>query len=598
MDDSSKPLDLIDQCFEAHLANGHSPKEFQPDNLIQQLVSTPPTTIPSLNVINRDNITPGSLVHFRCMVQDTFNPEIYLDVYEQTAPNGDTRLRTSRYRDSAESEDGVTIAFDTPNCHFKNRQTLYCVPIPAEQDWVRQAYAQAQGQDTLMSKDSLNTSTLKRMPEDEDDDGSHHDAAMTASDTAMTSDEHAQDGTNQVVDKRIRNNQHASAGEANTNTQALRNATDLNLPVSDASATPVLVKVYADEDLFKVYDMVDFIGIYTLDLSPPEPQSDLPWPHRPDGTLVPRLHALHWTLLTHTNPMVPHPTDDSMFAAAAEHGPQARQALLDALMSATGGDELAAELALLNILSSVWVRNDDAAIGKFSINLAHQDQGKAMHEALSAVVRQVMPKSHSIAMSIDYLNQARMNPKKNYELERLEAGVLQLSDGTHLILDETSMTQGQLQEQGVKNLLALQQVVQNQTVPFEFDHMEPRFFPCNLPTMVVSEGKSMLPVDVKLRCEPVQPCQPAEVANIGVVRAFVGCMRLARVEIPAETQDFIETDFVAMRQQDAANIQADWLHLLITMAKLRAASRGSLTLTSEDYSSAKAMEQARKARMN
>jgi hypothetical protein len=68
-------------------------------------------------------------------------------------------------------------------------------------------------------------------------------------------------------------------------------------------------------------------------------------------------------------------------------------------------------------------------------------------------------------------------------LERLEAGVLQLSDGTHLMLDETSMAQGELAEKGtcvcvscvcvrsawnakllagVRNLLALQQVIQNQ----------------------------------------------------------------------------------------------------------------------------------------
>jgi hypothetical protein len=76
-----------------------------------------------------------------------------------------------------------------------------------------------------------------------------------------------------------------------------------------------------------------------------------------------------------------------------------------------------------------WVRRDDEAIGKLSVNLAHRTEGSAMHAAyvpifslcladtdaigcnrLASVIQQVMPKSHSIPLSIEYLNQARMVP--------------------------------------------------------------------------------------------------------------------------------------------------------------------------------------------
>ena len=50
---------------------------------------------------------------------------------------------------------------------------------------------------------------------------------------------------------------------------------------------------------------------------------------------------------------------------------------------------------------------------------------------------------------------------------------------------------------GIRNLLALQQVVQNQSVPFEFEHMAPLMFPCNLPTLVISEAKSILPASAR-----------------------------------------------------------------------------------------------------
>ena len=46
-------------------------------------------------------------------------------------------------------------------------------------------------------------------------------------------------------------------------------------------------------------------------------------------------------------------------------------------------------------------------------------------------------------------------PKKDYEANRLETGLLQLSPNTHLILDETVMQNGQLDAEGVRNLTAL-----------------------------------------------------------------------------------------------------------------------------------------------
>lgn len=44
--------------------------------------------IPSMNDSSLDLLRPGSLVQFRCMVQDTFDPEFYLDVYEEVAADG------------------------------------------------------------------------------------------------------------------------------------------------------------------------------------------------------------------------------------------------------------------------------------------------------------------------------------------------------------------------------------------------------------------------------------------------------------------------------------------------------------------------------
>lgn len=59
---------------------------------------------------------------------------------------------------------------------------------------------------------------------------------------------------------------------------------------------------------------------------------------------------------------------------------------------------------------------------------------------------------HSFSMTLENLNKLSFIPTKNYETERLDTGILQLSDGTHLILDESAMKPGSLDANGVKHV--------------------------------------------------------------------------------------------------------------------------------------------------
>ncbi|EMP31682.1 Mini-chromosome maintenance complex-binding protein [Chelonia mydas] len=59
--------------------------------------------VPSLNDVPLHYLKPNSLVKFRCMVQDMFDPEFYMGVYETIDPNTKTRvLHFGKYRDVAE----------------------------------------------------------------------------------------------------------------------------------------------------------------------------------------------------------------------------------------------------------------------------------------------------------------------------------------------------------------------------------------------------------------------------------------------------------------------------------------------------------------
>ena len=81
------------------------------------------------------------------------------------------------------------------------------------------------------------------------------------------------------------------------------------------------------------------------------------------------------------------------------------------------------------------------------------------------------------------------------------SGSLQLPSGTHLWLDETVMTDGQLSATGVKNLTSLGNLItwQKLEYDFEFQKME---YDTDVPCLIMSEGRSMLPSDVQVMMKP------------------------------------------------------------------------------------------------
>lgn len=71
------------------------------------------------------------------------------------------------------------------------------------------------------------------------------------------------------------------------------------------------------------------------------------------------------------------------------------------------------------------------------------------------------------------------------------AGVLQLPQHLHLVLDETRLTAGQLDTQGVHNVTALGNLITWQKVDydFQFHKIEQQ---TNVPVLILSEGRSMI----------------------------------------------------------------------------------------------------------
>ena len=154
-------------------------------------------------------------------------------------------------------------------------------------------------------------------------------------------------------------------------------------------------------------------------------------------------------------------------------------------------DSIAAELLLLSLLASPISRPTALQpLGTFALNLIRPAFALTLQQTVSSVVPAVVP----LDLTIKLLHDTAFNPSSP-DSASLNAGHLQLAPGTVLLVDEDGMQNGgALNEKATKNLKALTEATQDQTVRYEYPYMEGLKMGCNLKVIAVSEGKALLPV--------------------------------------------------------------------------------------------------------
>jgi Mini-chromosome maintenance replisome factor len=95
-----------------------------------------------------------------------------------------------------------------------------------------------------------------------------------------------------------------------------------------------------------------------------------------------------------------------------------------------------------------------------------------------------------LPLSIDTLESKRFSPRKNYDTNQLENGLLQLNEGTFIVCDETVMKGGTIKETGVANIKALATLIEQQTVEYDFQYYQ-QSYPVNFGVLLLSDGRSM-----------------------------------------------------------------------------------------------------------
>ncbi|XP_056291000.1 mini-chromosome maintenance complex-binding protein isoform X2 [Pseudoliparis swirei] len=512
------------------------------------------TRVPSLNDVPLHYLPPGSLVRFRCFIQDMFDPEFYTGAYEAADPTtGAKVLRCGKYRDVTD----CAVDFNSGNTLTAERRTFYCVPIPGENPWAKEGFAASSRARVAPSTSYAPTRQKRSYEEDDDDD--------------MDTQPQTQPHTGPQSPTEARGNGDCKRREkaAPCGPAAAPAHLDLNFPLPGEKGPSCLLKVYEERDGFTLNEAVEVFGILSVSpalgaLADGDASSSLLDPagametaeeqrvHSPPASLVPRLHMLHATPLPHGNPLLPAAgLEDGSACSSPSPGElsSARAELLSFLSGVLLGDALAAEYLILHLVSNVYTRRDVLPLGKFTLNLSGCPA--AFPERLYRALRQLVPSSYYLAMTLQNMNQVRLVPTKDYGANRLRSGALQLARNTSLFLDESRLEQGQLDPTGVRNITALGTLISWQKVDYDFSFhtME---FSCNVNVIIASEGRSLLPA--------------------------------------------VEDDFVAMRKEAPQSVSPEDLHRMLVVARLLSVSRGHTSLSPADWLRAKQLELLRRSR--
>ncbi|KAK0149931.1 Mini-chromosome maintenance complex-binding protein [Merluccius polli] len=568
------------------------------------------TLVPSLNDVPLHYLRPNSLVRFRCLVQDMFDPEFYMGAYETVDPATEAKLlRCGKYKDVTEC--GVDL--DSANMVTAERQTFYCVPIPGESPWVKEiSYSR------VVPSTSYVPSRQKRSYEEDDDD----------MDTQPQRQRDTHTGPQTAPEPQGNGDCKRQETEAPSGQKASNSPLDLNFPLPGEKGPACLVKVYENWDSFKLNDILEVYGVLSVNpalsaladnkdtsssliVDPAESMETAEElrVHSPPASLVPRLHLLHARRLVHNNPLLPPAGLGDSTALLASTLSEMASELLAYFTRLLLGDVLAAEYLLLHLISNVYARRDVLPLGKFTLNLSGcpSTAAPAYTEQLYQILQQLVPCSYRLSMTLQNMNQLRMVPKKDYVANRLVSGVLQLASNTTLYLDETQLEQGQLDTTGVRNITALGNVISWQKVDYDFNYHQMEF-PSNINVLIASEGRSLLPSDCQVHLQP-QVTSPNMEEYLGSVhtvlqpssqlnkfRLYLAVARTLDYSISEEVTKAVEDDFVDMRKDDPQSISAEDLHRLLVVARLLSLSLGQTALSRDAWMRAKHIETLRRSR--
>ncbi|KAK8853330.1 hypothetical protein IAR55_004034 [Kwoniella newhampshirensis] len=317
-----------------------------------------------------------------------------------------------------------------------------------------------------------------------------------------------------------------------------------------------------DDNAYRPASTHKFLGVLST--------SPMPSNEPENADIVPTIHVLA-------------EVDQPPIAGPSKEDGDVREELVEYLATAFDPpDRLAAEYVLLLLLSSPTSRPSSLSpLGTLAINLMRESG--ATTSALHPVIASVSPRVIPLALTLPLLHTHRFSPA-SADSSSLEAGLLQLGEGTVLIVDEDGMgSGGQLNEKAIGNLRALSDCLTEQRVKYDYPYMDGLKMDCAVRVLVLSQGKTLLPVDVNL---PVREngAKTTTRPSLEPFRSYLArhsaSTHAALLVIPEETGQLIQDDFVTRRKNGSSEPE-ETLKRRMKIARLLALSYPHATLTKE-----------------
>lgn len=310
--------------------------------------------------------------------------------------------------------------------------------------------------------------------------------------------------------------------------------------------------------------------------------------------------------------------------------------------SALQGDSDAAEWLLLSLVSRVHARHSSAlALGAISLNLAlPTDLAASRRDTLATELKTALeslrPRVRQLMLSIDALNDEKtLFAPKVVESggngdETLAGGLLQVADGTCVLVDALSLGEGQLTAHGVRNLERLGTAMRTRKLAYDFPFVSSPFeIDQDAKFVILSEGASLVKADAIVHVKPseqapvarptedeltllrdyfAQVCAPPRDGISFDITESISKVRFAALPLTQAATDgrvqYVQDDFVRIRKDatqrglkpDEVLTQDDLLSRL-TLARVLAVSRGMATLDEQTWDDATELDERRKERV-
>ncbi|GAA5953960.1 hypothetical protein JCM3765_000708 [Sporobolomyces pararoseus] len=447
-----------------------------------------------------------------------------------------------------ETEEEVNSAAHEDYSKLKERQVFYIVSPPGETGWVKE--------------------TLDHTTEQELNSALSHLSLSSSSSTASTS------------------------------STLLPN----KVPLPHEPNFGMIAKIYTDfGDKLRSTDVFDFVGV--LGETPLSNAFDV-FEHAEDAAppqVVPALHVLY--ALPSPSPLQP------SSASSPADFETIRNDLIQLIAHAgLSGDVEAAEWVLLALIARIHTRHAAGlALGALSLNLALPLQSSpSATTSLAPLLSSLLPSLAPLAPTITSLNDpaTRFSPRSRDE--SLDSGLLQLSQGTNVLVDLLNLGEGKLNDTGVRNLRSLSTTISQQKLVYEFPFSSFEL-ETDLGFLVVSEGKAIVPTDCVVYVEPSKTSsaprqRSSSKQDLDRFRSFIQTVKYSDFLIPPEMSDVIQADFVERRQSShsggagGAMTQEDLLFRM-TVSRLMALSYGKKELDEVSWMKTAELDERRKERV-